>query len=97
MKNLYRDKKGIFYTIVVVVIVLFIADIMYLTVAVTANSFFDAWDASVTSNTNTTLLQGALRNVGPIVIITVNVGLVVYMLAAAWKRRTDESPEDLLI
>lgn len=96
MRNLLRNKKGIFYTAVIIVIVLFVADIMYLAVALTSAKFFDAWDQTVTNNIYMDNLEAVSRNLGAIVIVILNVGLVILLIVAAWKRGSNEVPEELL-
>jgi hypothetical protein len=89
MRNFKQNTQGFFYTAVVIVIVLFTVDISAVTVLLVTNRFFDLWD-TVTTGGFGTLLEGSLRNVGPIVIVIVNIGLIVLLVVSAWKRQTIE-------
>ena len=95
MQSLLADRVGGFYTNLIVVITLFVVDITYLAVALTTNKFFDMFVAGgYVSNVQMENLLGTLRFVGPIVIVVINAGLVVILIASAWKRGTNET-EDL--
>jgi uncharacterized membrane protein YjgN (DUF898 family) len=96
MRNLLRSKQGIFYTAVIIVVVMFVMDISYLAVALTTNKFFDMWDLTVTNNVYMDNLETVSRNVGPIVVVILNVGLIILLVASAWKRGSNEVPEELL-
>jgi hypothetical protein len=94
--NLLSNKLGNFYTNLVIVIVLFVADITYVVVALVANRFFDSFLSYTLGNVNLINLQSTLRYVGPIAIVVINIGLIVLLLVSAWKRGSNESPmEDL--
>jgi hypothetical protein len=95
-KNFLHDKKGIFVTAVVIVIVLFVADITYLVVALVNVSFLDLIGEIGASNVNIIALDAVLRNVGPITIVVINIGLVLLLVVSAWKRQTVETVEDLV-
>lgn len=95
LKRFLNDTSGIFYTAFVIVITLFIADIIYLVVALGVNQFFDNFE--VGNNVFLLNLQSTLRNVGPFVIVILNIGLLVLLAVAAWKRGTVEAPlEEIL-
>jgi hypothetical protein len=95
-KDFLHDKKGIFVTAVVIVIILFVADITYLVVALVNINFLDLIGEIGTSNVSITGLDATLRNVGPITIVILNIGLVLLLVVSAWKRQTVETVEDLL-
>ncbi len=97
MRSLLMDKRGNFYTTIIVVIILFVVDIMYLVVAYATNSFFDKFDSVGSANVYTSQLEATLRYVGPTVIVVLNIGLVVYLVVSAWKRGSNEAPEELLM
>ncbi len=93
-----KDTRGIFYTAIIIVIVLFVSDIIYITVALVGNTFFDIWVAGgYVTTIQTADLLSTLRYVGPIVIVIVNIGLIGLLIVSAWKRGSNEAPEDLLI
>ena len=84
------DRRGIVYTVVAVLAILFVADIMYLVLAVSSASFFDAFEPYVADSIQEANLLSTLRNVGPITIIIINVGLILVLVVSAWKRGTNE-------
>jgi hypothetical protein len=94
MRTLLSDRAGNFYTNLVLVIVLFVADITYVVIAYTANTFFDSFATYTLGNLNLVNLQSTLRYVGPITIVAINVGLLILIVVSAWKRGTNEV-EDL--
>jgi hypothetical protein len=94
IRSLLADRVGNFYTNLVLVIVLFVADITYVVVAYTSNTFFDSFAVYTLGNANLVNLQSTLRYVGPITIVAINIGLLVLLVVSAWKRGTNEV-EDL--
>jgi ABC-type spermidine/putrescine transport system permease subunit I len=100
IKNFVENKAGIFYTAVIIIIILFVTDITYLTVAYTSNSFFDTWEEVAVSNVYIDQLTDTVRFVGPVVIVVLNIGLIILLLVSAWKRNSVERPmsdEELLL
>lgn len=94
MKSLLDDKSGLFFSALVIVIVLFVADITYIVVAYVDNSFFDSFAVYIAGNVQLENMQSTLRYVGPIMIVVINLGLVGLLVVSAWKRGSNEM-EDL--
>ncbi len=98
LTKLAKDTRGIFYTAIIIIIVLFVSDIMYITVALVGNTFFDIWVAGgYVTNIQMADMLSTLRYVGPIVIVIINIGLIGLLVVSAWKRGRNEAPEDLLV
>lgn len=97
MKNLRLDKRGFFTTIFAIVVILFITDITYITIALAGARFFDSFSSFIDpTNIDITGMETSLRLAGPISIVIINIGLLVLLIVSAWKRQTVET-EDLLL
>lgn len=60
------------------------------------NRFLDSWALAVTETPQMAGLDSVMRNVGAIVIVVINIGLIVLLVVSAWKRQTVEA-EDLAL
>ncbi len=95
--KLVADKRGFFYTAVVIVVILFAVDITSLVVLLVSNRFFDAFVPYIGDNIQIAGLQTTLRFVGPVAIVAINIGLIVLLVVSAWKRQTVEDEGELLL
>jgi hypothetical protein len=95
-RNLAKNKNGLFLTAVIIIITLMVSDILWLVLIVVQNNFLDTWLnpswSNHSSNTHEVVLADMLRNQGAIVIVAINIGLVVLLIIAAWKRETQDEP-----
>ena len=94
-RNFVANKAGYFFTAVTIIVVLFVADIVYVVAALVNNKFFDAFAGYSAADIQIAGLQSTLRYVGPITIVTLNIGLIILLIVAAWKRQSVESEGEL--
>ena len=93
MRNMMADKKGYALTVLVIVIVLFVADIAYLVLAVANATFLDAFETYISGNLYLEGLEGTLRYTGPTTIVIINIGLLFLLVVSAWKRQRVETED----
>ena len=91
-----NQRGNFFYSAVIIVIIMFVADITWVVSAMVQNRFLDSWALAVTETPQMLSLDLVMRNVGAIVIVVINVGLIVLLIVSAWKRQTVEA-EDLAL
>jgi hypothetical protein len=97
LRNFIDNKRGnFFYSAIIIVTILFVADITWVVAAMVQNSFLDAWALTISETAQMQGFDLVLRNVGAIVIVIVNIGLIVLLIVSAWKRQTVEA-EDLAL
>jgi hypothetical protein len=97
LRNFIDNKQAnFFYSAVIIVIILFVADITWVVSAMVQNRFLDSWALAVTETPQMQGLDSVMRNVGAIVIVIINIGLIVLLIVSAWKRQTVEA-EDLAL
>jgi hypothetical protein len=96
-KKLLADQSGnFFYSAVIIIVILFVADITWVATTMVKNTFLDTWAQSVVENAQMVQFDGVLRTSGAIVIVVINVGLIALLIVSAWKRQTVEA-EDLAL
>ena len=95
LKDFKENRSGIFWNLVIGVVVMIVATLVWLVAIIVTQQFTSVFDALSTTHNSTIALGETLKTQGAAVIVVIDVGMVIWILISAFRIESQEQPTEL--